>query len=188
MSPGSGQGIARRRILISPPSTGDGNFDRTVVYVIEHQDEGALGVVLNRPTDTSVPEQVSFGVPGATPAVVFNGGPVGQGSFLVLGSRKAGENLIGLRALSPTVALLAPEAVETGEVTGVDRLRVYDGHAGWGAGQLDSELNRGMWEVVDAQHDDVFCLRPERLWRSILSRQGGRLAAMSRFPADPSWN
>ncbi len=184
----NGIGSANLQLLISPPDTGDENFDRTVIYVIDHSEAGALGVVINKPMQATVPPQVMFGIPCATPAVLFSGGPVSTGSFLVLGSRSVDSELKGLRPLSSTVALLSLEGVEDGKVLGVDRVRVFTGHAGWGPGQLDSEVELGMWTVLDAQHDDVFCLEPDKLWRTVLSRQGGRLAAMARFPADPSWN
>jgi putative transcriptional regulator len=88
----------------------------------------------------------------------------------------------------PEVGTLDLE-LETQEIpTSLTQLRVFAGYAGWGAGQLESELSAGAWWVVDAAADDVFSDEPEMLWQRVLRRQGGRLALVAAYPADPMLN
>jgi putative transcriptional regulator len=178
----------RNRLLVSVPATGDDNFDQTVVYVIDHDDDGAIGVVLNRPSDDPVPPVVDIGVPGATPDVLFSGGPVSPEAMIVLGRRRLGSEARGIAAVGGAVAVVAAAAVEDHEVEGIDVVRVYSGYAGWAPRQLDAELAAGVWVVLDALPDDVFCADPARLWRSVLAREGGRLASVARYPSDPNQN
>ncbi len=108
--------------------------------------------------------------------------------MILLGRLRLGEEPKGVAAIGGTVAVVAADAVESREVQGLDLLRGYAGYAGWGPRQLDTELEAGVWVVLDALPDDVFSGEPERLWRSVLSRQGGRLAAIARHPRDPGVN
>lgn len=182
-------GVAHHRLLVSAPATGDENFDQTVVLIIEHDDEGALGLILNRPTE----EQVADHLPQiddrlASPPVFFTGGPVGGGGLLVLGRRRlAGEDEFVTPVVGPVV-LVQPDPIIEGRVDAVDVIRVFTGYSGWAPGQLDAELAAGGWHVVDAMPDDVFCVDPDGLWRSVMRRQGGRLASQSFYPEDLSSN
>ncbi len=178
----------RNQLLVSVPALPDDNFDRTVVYVIDHDDGGAIGVVLNRPGDVEVPEEIDVGIPWATPGVLFGGGPVSPEALILLGRLRMGEEPRGVAAVGGTIAVVAADAVEAREVEGLDLLRAYSGYAGWGSGQLDAELDTGVWVVLDALPDDVFSAEPEKLWRAVLSRQGGKLAAIARHPDDPGVN
>ena len=175
-------------MLVSVPALPDDNFDRTVVYVIDHDSSGAIGVVLNRPSELEVPAEIRLGPSWASTDVMFEGGPVSPEAVIVLGRRKLGEDLAGAAPVGGTVAVLTADAVENHEVGGVDLLRAYAGYAGWGPGQLDAELEAGVWVVLDVPPDDVFSSAPVDLWRSVLTRQGGRLAAIGRHPVDPSVN
>ncbi len=174
---------------MSAPATGDENFDQTVILVVEHDDEGALGLVLNRPTD----ERVTDHLPQleerlASPAVFFSGGPVGTGGLLVVGRRRlAGVEEYVTPVVGPVV-LVQPDAMIEGLVDAVDVVRLFTGYSGWAPGQLDAELAAGGWHVVDALPDDVFCVDPDGLWRSVMRRQGGRLASQSLYPDDLSAN
>jgi putative transcriptional regulator len=181
-------GSTKNRLLVSVPATGDTNFDQSVVYVIDHDDDGAIGVILNRPGEEGVPEQVDIGVPEASPAVLFEGGPVSPGAMIILGRRHLVGEGRGIAAVGGVVAVVTAAAVEGRDVSGVDLVRVYSGYAGWAPRQLDAELAAGVWVVVDALPDDVFCSDPERLWRAVLAREGGRLAAMARYPSEPGLN
>jgi putative transcriptional regulator len=183
-----GDESTRNRLLVSVPATGDLNFEQSVVYVIDHDADGAIGVILNRPGELESPEQLDLGVPEASPAVVFDGGPVSPDSMILLGRRRIEEEGRGIAVVGGAVAVVTAAAVEEGEVSGIDVVRVYRGYAGWAPRQLDSELAAGTWVVLDALPDDVFCSEPHRLWRSVLSREGGRLASMARFPDEPGLN
>ncbi|MCO5971527.1 YqgE/AlgH family protein [Actinoallomurus soli] len=188
-------GISTGRLLVATPQLTDPNFRRSVVLVVEHEPEGGtLGVVLNRPTQVPVDQVLppwSELVTG--PSVVFQGGPVALDSALALAQVPGTDEPLGWRALngSPAVArvglvdldvppeILAPE---------VARLRVFAGYAGWGTGQLQSEIDEGAWYVLSAESGDVFAEEPDGLWPAVLRRQGGELAFVATFPEDPSLN
>jgi putative transcriptional regulator len=164
------------RLLVALPVLRDRNFDRTVVYVIEHSaDGGALGVVLNRPSPLPLAEPLPKWEPMTPdPQVIFIGGPVGAGDAIALGDSADGLSIVDLET-DP-------------EDAGVDRVRVYAGYAGWTGGQLEDEIAAGAWIVVDATAADVMTSDPEDLWPRVLRRQGGRIAAVASFPDDPSLN
>ncbi len=178
------------RLLVATPPLVDPNFDRTVVLVLEHTAEGAVGVVLNRPSDTPVAEALPEWAPlAAEPAAVFIGGPVAVGSAIGLalatGPIVAGEAWAPVDGLLGTVDLaLDPADVEPP----VERLRVFTGYAGWDAGQLEHELEEGAWLVADAAPGDCHTRDPEGLWPAVLRRQGGRTAWLANFPPDPRLN
>lgn len=179
----------RFQLLVSVPDMGDQNFDRTVIYMVEHDDDGALGLVLNRPSDTAIEEHLpGFDGPVTGPAVFFVGGPVSVGGLLALGRRRLDADDAHLAPLPGALALVDPEALVEGEVDGVDAVRLFTGYSGWGPGQLDAELAAGAWHVVEARPDDVLCAEPEDLWRVVMRRQGGRLASLGLYPDDPSVN
>jgi putative transcriptional regulator len=188
-------GIAVGRLLVATPLLDDPNFRRGVVLVVEHDPaEGTLGVVLNRPTEVPVDRVLP---PWATlvtgPSVVFQGGPVALDSALALARVPGSDDPLGWRALDGVPAasrlglvdLDAPPEVLAAEVT---ELRVFAGYAGWGAGQLRSEIDEGAWFVLPGEPHDVFIDDPEQLWRKVLRRQGGELAIVATFPDDPSLN
>ncbi len=165
------------RVLVAMPILRDANFDRTVVYMLEHSDDGAVGVVLNRPSPLTIGEPLPRWVKFATePRVVFVGGPVEPSG--AIGLVQAGDDV-------KTVDLeQEPDVLD--EAT--DRLRVFAGYAGWTSGQLEDEIAAGAWIVFDAEPGDVMTDDPEQLWPAVLRRQGGRLRAVAHFPLDPSDN
>lgn len=168
---------------------GDPNFDRTVVLMVEHTSDGAMGLVLNRPTDLAVHDALPAWQPFATaPSVLHVGGPVEARSGWCLARLTPGVEGVGFLPVLGDLGLLDLEVDPTelaGELTAA---RFYAGYSGWGPGQLDDELTHDAWIVVDAMRDDPFLPDPEELWRQILLRQGGRLARLSLFPRDPSLN
>jgi putative transcriptional regulator len=180
---------ARFQLLVSAPDLGDDNFDQTVVLVVEHDSEGALGLVLNRPTSTEVGEHLPDLTPlTVSPPVFFMGGPVSIGGLLALGRRQLGAEGRNVAPIDGPLVMVDPEALVNGEVEGIDAVRLYTGYSGWSAGQLDAELASGAWHVVQALPDDVLCVEPEALWRSVMRRQGGRLASQGLYPDDLSAN
>jgi putative transcriptional regulator len=178
------------RLLVANPELPDPNFDRTVVLLLGCGDEGALGVVLNRPSDTLL----AAPLPGlerlaADPAVVFVGGPVQLQAVICLARSEGPQELSGgWNPFMPEVGTLDLGADGETLSDSVTEVRVFAGYAGWGAGQLESELAAGAWWVFDAAADDVFSDEPELLWKRVLRRQGGRLALVSAYPADPMLN
>ncbi len=175
----------RGQLLIAGPTLLDANFWRTVVLVVEHTEEGALGLVLNRPSETVV----SDAVPELAEAIdgddlLFIGGPVQPAAVVVLARfEDPGDSVL---VAFDDVGVLG--AAETTEAAGVLEARAFVGHAGWGEGQLDSELERGDWILEPARRSDVFSDSPRELWSSVLTRKGGSYALVARMPPDPSWN
>lgn len=177
------------RLLLAEPLLGDPNFDRTVVLMIEHTAEGALGLVLNRPTDLPVGEALpSWHRLASEPAVLHVGGPVEEQSGWCLARLAGGTERAGLVPVLGDVGLLDLELDPDEVAPDVRAVRLYAGYSGWGPGQLDEELAQDAWIVVDAACDDPFLPDVDELWQRILARQGGHLARLSLFPRDPSLN
>jgi len=167
------------KLLIASPVLSD-FFERTVVLLIEHNEDGAMGLVLNRPSETMVAEAVpTLASLGEDGEVIRVGGPVGQNSVVALGEfDDPGEST---RVLAGDVGVLDPDRTES-----LIRLRVYAGHAGWGPGQLESELEQDAWVVAEPDPEDPF--HEGDLWADALARMGGKFALLATMPADPSLN
>jgi len=168
---------------------GDPNFDRTVVLVVEHTEAGALGLVLNRPTDLPVAEAL----PGwqwlvSEPAVLHVGGPVEERSGWCLARLAPGTTREGFVPVVGSTGLLDLDLGPEDVASEVRAARLYAGYSGWGPGQLDAELAEDAWIVLDADPGDPFQPDSGALWERILARQGGHLARLSLFPRDPSLN
>jgi putative transcriptional regulator len=186
------------RLLVAVPGMYDANFDRTVVLVLEHTEDGAVGVVLNRPSETTVTDALPvLAEVAAAPAVVFVGGPVVPEGALALSEVAAGEEVEGWRSVLGEIGLLDLSRASTDEpaasivgaiASGVRRARLFAGHAGWAAGQLEGEIAANGWFVVDSHADDAFASDPARLWRAVMARQPGRLAWFANCPPDPTVN
>jgi putative transcriptional regulator len=175
------------QLLLAAPSLRDPNFARSVVLIGVHSEEGAMGVVLNRPSQVTVGEAV----PQLEPALdehepVYVGGPV-QPSSIVLLAEFLDPALAGLLVLG-RIGFPAPDADIDDLITATARGRVFAGYAGWSEGQLDAELEQGDWIVQPAEPQDVFSEEPEELWGEVLTRKGGSYALIARMPTDPSVN
>lgn len=243
------------RLLVATPLLVDPNFRRTVVLILDHDEDGSLGVVVNRPTTIDVASVLEQWAELTTaPGVVFQGGPVALDSALGLaaitgadgrvpvervngvgshdlgaGAGTAGDSAsgpggtdagdsgsgpgteagvtgnpadrepsddekdeedepLGWRRVRGRIGLIdldAPPQILAAEMSS---LRIFAGYAGWGAGQLEAEIDEGAWYVVDAELGDAFVAQPEDLWRAVLRRQPGELAFVATFPDDPSEN
>ena len=179
------------QLLVASPVLEDPNFARTVVLLLEHTEDGALGLVLNRPSATSVanalPQWLSH---TAEPAQVFVGGPVEPQAAICLAESDTGAAPEGwqvLDAVAPTIGVL-DLGTDPSAVDGRLLLRIFAGYAGWSAAQLETEISMGGWYVVGARPSDVLTPEPRDLWRDVLRRQGGNLALVSTFPTDPRLN
>jgi putative transcriptional regulator len=175
------------QLLVASPTMADPNFARTVIAIANHDEDGALGIVLNRPSDTEVVEAVPEleGVVDGN-EVVFVGGPVQPASIVVLAefedpAEAAFLVVGGIGLVSDRTGL---ERLDT--VTA--RRRIFAGYAGWGPGQLESELEREDWIIEPALPEDVFSEAPIELWAQVLDRKGGQFRLLARMPADPSVN
>jgi putative transcriptional regulator len=186
-----GSSPTKGRLLVATPPLDDPNFDRTVIFVLEHHDEGALGVVINRPTEEELGEPLDrWEDLQASPAQVFAGGPVETDALIALALsnsplEEASEDLSPVVGRVASADLTADPAFVAARVSAV---RVFRGYAGWGPGQLEGEIMAGAWLVFDAEPDDVFATQPTQLWRTVLRRQGGRLGWLANAPDDLSAN
>ncbi|RLV56685.1 YqgE/AlgH family protein [Aeromicrobium phragmitis] len=179
----------RGRLLVAAPAIEGGLFYRSVVYMLDHDAEGAVGVIVNRPLDSGVDEVLpEWGDAVNAPGCLFNGGPVSTDAALAVG-------VIGAASLVPSGWRPTYGRVGLVDLTGpvpphgtLQGLRIFAGYAGWDAGQLEEELDEGSWVVVDAEEGDLLSATPELLWSSVLRRQDDDLRLLSTYPEDPTFN
>lgn len=168
----------------------DDVFERSVLLLLHHDEEGAHGVILNRPLTA----EVDAVLPGwqehvTAPQCIFQGGPVSLDTALALASsHRTEDESPGIQTLFGDVCLVDLDAPPPIIVPVVGGLRIYAGYAGWGPGQLEDEIESGHWFVVDAQTDDAFSADPDELWANVLRRQRTPAAFAVSFPADPDLN
>ncbi|MEA2483708.1 MAG: putative transcriptional regulator [Thermoleophilaceae bacterium] len=174
----------RGSLLVAAPALLDPNFRRTVVLIADHGEEGAMGVILNRPSGMTVSDAAPDLEPLVGPeAPIFAGGPVQPTAGVVLAeATEVGEPIFDDVVLVPGLGELADV------IDSATRVRVFAGYAGWGPGQLDDELAREDWITDPARPSDVFAEDPGALWVSVLERKGGQFALVARMPDDPSLN
>jgi putative transcriptional regulator len=176
----------RGQLLVSGGSLFDPNFRHTVILIGEHNAEGVLGVILNRPSELTVedafPELADAVRPGEH---LFLGGPVRAQSAVLL-ARLADPRHADVLVFD-SIGFLVGDVTEDSRKA-VRRARVFAGYAGWGAGQLEAEMESGSWILEPAREEDVFTDDPDSLWSRVLERKGGRYRRLSRMPFDPSWN
>ncbi|HYB22887.1 MAG TPA: YqgE/AlgH family protein [Solirubrobacteraceae bacterium] len=175
------------QLLLAAPTLQDPNFARTVVLIGMHDKNGAMGVVLNRPSTVTVGEAVPQleDVMGAA-ETLYVGGPVQPSSVVFLAEFLEPE-LAGTLVLG-RIGFPAPDADVEQLAQATARRRVFAGHAGWGRGQLDAEIAGGDWIAHPAEPRDVFTQMPGELWSEVLTRKGGSYALLARMPLDPSVN
>jgi putative transcriptional regulator len=178
------------RLLVATPGLEDPNFRRAVVLMLDHTEDGALGIVVNRPLEVDVSAVLPAWQPYTTaPGRLFQGGPVQLDSALGLVAVPGdGDEPVGVKRIVGSLGLIdldTPPEIVAGGVAG---LRIFAGYAGWSAGQLEEEIEVGGWYVVDAEPRDAFTDAPSALWQAVLRRQRGDLALVSTFPDDPALN
>jgi putative transcriptional regulator len=177
----------RGQLLIAGPALLDPNFWRTVVLVVEHSDEGALGLVLNRPSETIVGDAITELDELLDPDdLLLIGGPVQPSAVIVLAEFEDPSDaaLMAFDDVGVVGAGTSPQELSVG----VRQARAFVGHAGWGPGQLDAELERDDWILEPARLEDAFSSELRELWQTVLTRKGGSYALVARMPADPSSN
>ena len=183
-------GVLQGMLLVAKPGLADPNFSRSVLLLLAHGDQGALGLVLNRqtqsPVATALPDWAELASP---PATVFAGGPVVEGTICL--ARLKSEVAVpasGYLALQGALGTVDLDADPAFVGPWIERLRIFAGYAGWGAGQLEDEIAQDAWWVLPPADEDVFAAEPPTLWKAVLRRQGGRLAVVSALPPEPSLN
>jgi putative transcriptional regulator len=179
------------RLLVASPQLGDPNFERTVVLLLDHGPEGALGVVLNRPTGLPVDEILEVWrdeAMAAPPGVVFRGGPVSPDAVIGLARTEDEADETRWRLVLDGVGTVDLAVAPPEQPVAVSGVRMFAGYAGWSPDQLEAELGEGAWIIVDALVTDVFTTEAEDLWHDVLQRQGGKLALLAAYPPHPSVN
>jgi putative transcriptional regulator len=178
----------RGKLILAGPMLKDPNFDRTVVLITEHSEEGAMGLVLNRPSEATIGDAVPDLTWVADPEdTVYVGGPVAPNGVIVLAEwTDPGQAVVLVEDDLGFVPGDAddPEAL----ATAIRRARVYAGHAGWGPGQLENELAEEAWIVEAPRREELFSDDAEGLWPAVLRRMGREFALLSTMPPDPSLN
>lgn len=168
------------KLLLATPQLLDPNFYRTVILLVQHDEEGAVGIVLNRPTSEKVESHLpEWAESAAEPGLVHYGGPVDPEVAIGVALTTDGMST-GVPGLSLVDLSGSPGTRDT-------PVRVYSGYSGWGSGQLESEITMGSWYLVQASPDDPF-EDPEAQWNRILRRQSGFLSLVSTFPDDVRQN
>lgn len=180
-------------LLVAAPTMGDPNFARTIVLLLDAGEDGALGVVLNRPTELAVASVLApWAAVVSGPDVLFQGGPVETDSALAVAdvrdSWSEDEEPVGWRRVFASTGLVDLDAPVELLAPAVSSLRIFAGYAGWSAGQLEDEIAEGAWYVVPAEAGDPFRDDPSGLWAEVLRRQGGQLAMLATMPAEPGLN
>jgi putative transcriptional regulator len=180
---------ATGRLLVATTDLVDPNFAQSVVLLLDHDDDGTLGVILNRPSDIETADVLpSVGAVGQTPPVVFAGGPVAPQNALAVGTLPLVEpDPTWFRRVFDNVGLVDVDALESGDAS-VNQVRIYAGYSGWSPGQLDDEIAEGAWFVLEAQPSDNFHPDPANLWRSVLRRQPPPLSYLVSWTPDPDAN
>jgi putative transcriptional regulator len=167
------------QLLIAAPSMGD-YFHRAVILLVEHSDQGAFGLVLNRPSETSVGEAApELGELIGSEHLMHVGGPVQPNAVTAVGEHA--DPAEATKLIVGTVGM-----VDLDEPPDLSRVRVFAGYAGWGSEQLEGELEQEAWILEDAHPDDPF--GEGDLWAQVLRRKGGEYALLARMPPDPSVN
>jgi putative transcriptional regulator len=176
----------RGQLLVASPMLFDPNFARSVVLITEHDEDGAMGIVLNRPSEALVTDVVPdlAGIAGDEP--VFVGGPVQSEALVVLG--EFSDHSAAAWIVAADVGLVSADSELSELSSSLRRGRVYAGFSGWGGGQLESELEEEAWIVEPPIPRELFPDDPKGLWNAVLARKGGQYALLARMPADPSMN
>jgi len=176
----------RGKLLIASPALVDPNFARTVVFITEHNEDGAMGIVLNRPSETGVDAVVPplADIAGSEP--VYVGGPV-QPEAIVLLAEFADPDAAAWIVVAD-VGLASADVDLDDLAAAVRRGRVYAGYSGWGSGQLEAEMELESWIVEPPRPTELFPDDPATLWSDVLARKGGQYSLLARMPEDPSQN
>ncbi|AEC22039.1 hypothetical protein PT7_3499 [Pusillimonas sp. T7-7] len=167
-----------RQLLLAMPGKVSGNLADTVIYVCEHTDQGALGLVINRPTDLTVGGllqridlDLSLEIGPVQDAPVYFGGPVQTDRGFVLHAPVGGySSSIQLGDVALTTSRDVLQDVAQGK--GPEQLLITLGYAGWGAGQLESEMSQNAWLNVSATNDILFKTPSENMYQAALAQLG----------------
>jgi putative transcriptional regulator len=169
---------ASGRLLVASQHIRGPFFERSVVLLLSYAQSGAIGLIVNRPTDIALHDVVQGAVDGA--GDLYLGGPVERGAVMVL-VRAESPPERAIRVVGDVFMTVDPAILleRTRKLGGAGDVRVYAGYAGWGPGQLDSEIARGDWIVVSDSVESIFDESPGELWQKLHLRHH-RLLALAR--------
>ena len=177
------------KLLVATPLLEDANFWRSVVLICQQNDDGFLGLILNRPLEAELAEHLpDWQHLSSAPPRIFEGGPVQREVAMALGRHAPGDPGEGWTAVDETLGLLDLQRDPADLWGELEQLRIFSGYAGWAVDQLEGEVKEQAWFVVDAAPEDPFAEDSEGLWQRVLRRQPGRLAMFATFPRDPALN
>jgi putative transcriptional regulator len=175
-------------LLVSEPFLLDSYFKRAVVLLSEHDEQGTLGFILNKPTDVKLNEAVDdfpeFDVP------LFFGGPVETDTLFYI--HTVGELITGAKEIVQGIWWGGDYdrlkfLIDTRQIR-PDQIRFYAGYSGWEPKQLDSELKEKAWMISNANEKFTFFENPKSLWSQVLRSMGNEYAILANFPEDPNLN
>lgn len=177
------------RLVVATPALDDPNFERAVILILDHDDDGALGVVLNRASSVTVADTLGdWAELAARPAVVFGGGPVEPTAVVALGATTSVVIPDAGPAIMDRIRLIDLDEDPILAAAEIERMRVFAGYAGWAPQQLEAEIEQGAWFPLAAEPGDVFSDDPAGLWHAVLRRQPDGLKLLATFPPDPTQN
>nr|WP_235434379.1 MULTISPECIES: YqgE/AlgH family protein [Gordonia] len=188
----SANSVRAGTLLLASTDLTEPTFARSVIYIIEHNDGGSLGVILNRMSQTAVhnilPQWTDL---AASPQALFIGGPVKQDAALCLGVTKHGVDIEGIEGLRPVdgrVVLVDLDADQELLAEFFEGVRIFAGYAGWGIGQLDAELAQDSWLLASALPRDLLAPPTVDVWADVLRRQPWPMPLLATFPIDVDQN
>ncbi|MFN3849231.1 MAG: YqgE/AlgH family protein [Spirosomataceae bacterium] len=178
---------SKGKLLIAEPFLGDPNFERSVVLLCEHNENGSFGFVLNQQTNLKL-EDVIDDVYADFP--LFLGGPVEQNTLhfihrlgdIIDGTIDIGNGLFWTGDFDSVRSLLNIGKIKENDI------RLFIGYSGWSEGQLESEMKRNSWIVSETDANFIFDTPTDQFWRSVLKRMGGEYKVLSNYPTDPRLN
>ena len=173
---------------MASPLMADSNFDRAVVFVIDHNEAGAVGLVLNNPRDDYLGQAIPIWVESRfADCTLFSGGPVDPLTSMALGEFRGSQD-DNESLLFANIGVIDLGSGPNSIPDSVVNLRPYLGYSGWGPMQLEAELAANAWFVVEVHPDDIFGNEDVDLWSKVLRRQNSPVSWLSNFPSDPRLN
>lgn len=173
-------------LLIATPGMHDVTFDRTVIFLLEHDESSSMGLVLNRPSDMLVSDAIPQLECSTRPERLYIGGPVEQGTAIVL-AQPIDPAAPDMYLMNNGIGLL-DLGTEPTTTTGLERARAFSGYAGWGPRQLESELRGGAWILGECEPTDLWDQNHQQLWARAVARQGNMSEFLSHYPGQPWLN
>jgi putative transcriptional regulator len=184
--------LIKGRLLISEPFLGDPNFERTVVLLCEHNEEGSFGFVLNKNTEVNLKDALAEidEVDNAEGIRLYLGGPVEQNTLHFI--HRVGESIEGSIRICEGIYWggnyeQVKLMIQTGILAEAD-IRFFIGYSGWGVGQLQGEIEEDTWIIADTTSEMVFDTPSDKLWREVLKSMGGKYRELANYPTDPRLN